>query len=113
MHELGHVLGAIHPGTSDDNAISVPEGKSGVMCKDSCAPGFVGREGLESTINKIVLSGTVFGPENVDLPDKRWIFNARFYSEPNKKRILELDDDYMDGNGEARNLTSVATATSK
>jgi hypothetical protein len=89
------------------------------MCKDSCATGFVGRKGLEATINEVVLSGTVFGPENVDLPEKKWIFNARFYSEPNKERILKLDDDYMDEEGgkneegEARNLTSVTTATTK
>ena len=109
------MLGAIHSRDIDGDGtrFEVPSGTQGVMCKDSCATGFVGREGLEATINEVVLSGTVFGPENVDLPDKKWIFNARFYSEPNKERISDLDDDYMDEKGEARNLKSVATAATK
>ncbi|MDZ7688613.1 MAG: hypothetical protein U5J64_07825 [Halobacteriales archaeon] len=106
MHELGHVLGAIHP--NDTSAVSrfeVPSGTNGVMCKTSC----------------LASSTLPFGDEGD-------ILTAEFFSPENKDRILYLDYDYKDADkddpydrenddplgstNEPRNLTSVATAAS-
>jgi hypothetical protein len=80
----------------------IKPGTERVMCKRSC----LDVDGLGSTLDE------VFAPDTN-------IFTANFYSELNKDRILKLDDDYMDDEGgkneggEARNLTSVTTATTK
>jgi len=126
MHELGHILGGIHPGDTAEQSEFKVEG-DGVMCKDSCAKENIERIGLEAAISRGLLSGTIFGPNEVDLPEAQLILNAEFYSEDNKHRILNLDYDYMDaedpidikeGENPAdsinrdRNLTSVATAAS-
>jgi hypothetical protein len=106
MHELGHVLGAIHP--NDTSAVSrfeVSSGTTGVMCKTSC----------------VTSSALPFGDEGD-------ILTVESFSSENKDRILNLDYDYKDADeddpysrrnddpdgsvNEARNLTSVATAAS-
>lgn len=108
MHELGHVLGAIHPNsTSKDNYFEVPRGTTGVMCKTSC---------VES-------SALPFGEEGD-------ILTAEFFSSENKDRILSLDYDYKDADeplddlrdndegpfdstlNEPRNIGTVSTAAS-
>jgi hypothetical protein len=107
MHELGHVLGGIHPSKevdTEDAEFTVPEGTEGVMCKDSC-----------------IDVGFIFQPITSMLGEQKGesILRARQYSGPSKNRILSLDYDHRDkedgdpedGN-EARNLTSVSTAAS-
>jgi hypothetical protein len=101
MHELGHVLGAIHPNDTieEDEDFELPENEPGVMCKAAtCA-----------------------------LVSREWILNSKFYSEPNKDRILNLYYDQKDADNpldknkdedpdgsinEARNLGTVAKAAS-
>ncbi|MDZ7688608.1 MAG: lamin tail domain-containing protein [Halobacteriales archaeon] len=74
MHELGHVLGAIHPGsTSEDSEFAVPSGTTGVMCKTSC-----------------------LGSSALPFGDEGDILTAEFFSSENKDRILYLDYDYKD-----------------
>jgi len=82
MHELGHVLGAIHPNsTSKDNYFEVPRGTTGVMCKTSC----------------VSSSLLPFGDEGD-------ILTAEFFSSENKDRILRLDYDYKDADDPLNDL---------
>jgi hypothetical protein len=106
MHELGHVLGAIHPDDPDGDGtrFEVPSGTPGVMCKDSCAGFFVLEQYIEG---KILVPGG--GPIQVELPGTS-IANSMNFVDENEFRILNLDYDYRDDEGEARNLSSVATA---
>jgi hypothetical protein len=113
MHELGHVLGAVHPNNQDSPSSSEEFGieprTGGAMCKDSC----------------IDPLNDGFGVDDLVDPPEESILTGEFYAEPNKNRILNLDYDYKDGTPDtkedeppqgsinrARNLTSVATATS-
>jgi hypothetical protein len=71
MHELGHVLGAIHP--NDTSAVSrfeVSSGTTGVMCKTSC-----------------------LGSSALPFGDEGDILTAEFFSPENKDRVLNLDYD--------------------
>jgi hypothetical protein len=121
-HELGHVLGAIHPGSdSESNSFEVPYGTDGVMCKYSCAIDQATEIGLERLINELI-SRSPAGGERVDIADevseREYILNSERYSKENKKRILDIGYDYKDDGGSpeaggeniARNLTSVSTA---
>jgi len=118
MHELGHVLGAIHPsnGDGDGTRFEVPSNTPGVMCKDDCAGTFVLEQFIESQI--ILFPGS--GPIQEELPGTT-IANSMNFADENEFRILNLDYDYMDdefaqdppeSTNEARNIISVATAAS-
>jgi hypothetical protein len=102
MHELGHVLGAIHPGDLDGDGtrFEVEPGEDGVMCKDTCT-------NLDDTDITVGVDVTSVFPSNKN------IFTADFYSEPNKNRILNIDRDHKDDEGDARNLATVSTAASE
>jgi len=112
LHELGHVLGAIHPKQdADESEFEVPPDEPGVMCKESCKVEAGTRITAESYINTVIGRGSPvanFNPD-VDLPMN--------FADENEFRILNLDYDYMDrgpeppnGENTDRNVTSVATA---
>jgi hypothetical protein len=75
-----------------DEEFGIKPGKEGVMCKSSC-------------IKDVDFFLQPFFSTNGDS-----ILRANYYSEPNKNRILNLDEDYLDGEGKRRNLRTVATA---
>jgi len=123
LHELGHVLGAIHPKQdADESEFEVPPDEPGVMCKESCKVEAGTRITAESYINTVIGRGSPvanFNPD-VDLPTGT-ILDSYSFSEANRERILNLDYDHKDGDGEksfeppdgenpVRNLTTVATA---
>ena len=120
MHELGHVLGAIHPKDDDGDGtrFEVPSGTEGVMCKTSCASINVG---LEAYIEQLILNGREFELVDEEDPDPEWIINSMSYSRENEHRIINIDYDFKDdedienplgSTNEARNLATVATAAS-
>jgi hypothetical protein len=125
MHELGHVLGAIHPGDNDGDGtrFEVPSYAPGVMCKDDFCAGFFP---LEQFIEgEILVPGG--GPIQVELSGTHMVNSMRF-SDDNEFRILNLNYDFKDGEeplvnkrdepplfgtvNEPRNISSVATAAS-
>jgi len=123
LHELGHVLGAIHPKQdADESEFEVPPDEPGVMCKESCKVEAGTRITAESYINTVIGRGSPvanFNPD-VDLPTET-ILDSYSFSEANRERILNLNYDHRDGDGEksfeppdgenpVRNLTTVATA---
>lgn len=92
MHELGHVLGAIHPSNTDGDGtrFEVPSNTPGVMCKDDCAGLFILEQYIEG---EILVPGA--GPIQVELPGTS-IANSMNFVDENEFRIRELDYDYMD-----------------
>jgi hypothetical protein len=114
MHELGHVLGAIHPKNTDGDGtqFEVPSGRPGVMCKDSC---------IGISIERYIERGLLSTSGTIEIPGTS-IINSMNFVDENEFRILNLDYDYMDEGGpdegpfdsvnRQRNLASVATAAS-
>jgi hypothetical protein len=101
IHELGHVLGAIHPGAdSRKDEFEVPDGTEGVMCKDTCV------KDLDFLAQPII--------SVLDESSRDSILMSEYYSEPSRHRILNISYDHRDfgdpGN-RPRNLTSVSTAS--
>jgi len=117
MHELGHVLGGIHPDSSaEKEEFEVPSGKPGVMCKDSR---------ITSLSSNNFFLQPILAAINRD--ERVSILTAEYYSEPSKYRMLNIDYDFKDAEdpidnkqdqepegsiNEARNIKGVATAAS-